>query len=402
MKILVLNCGSSSLKYQFLDMENEQVLATGIVQRIGMDDAMFEYKVPGGKEIKEVVTILDHTAGIKRMLAALTNPEYGVISNMDEITAVGHRVVHGGESFSGSVLINDEVKATLRALFDIAPLHNPPNLTGILAAEAAIPGKPQVAVFDTAFHSTMPRTSFLYGLPYVMYKRHKVRRYGFHGTSHRYVSERAAALIGKPADELKLITCHLGNGSSVAAVIGGKSYDTSMGFTPLEGLIMGTRTGDLDPGAIFYIMSREDLSVSEMNSMLNKHSGMRGVSGISGDMRQIEEEMEKGEPRATETFQMVEYRLRKYIGAYAAAMNGVDAIIFTGGIGENSNLLRGAVCKNLTYLGVELDEEVNNTRSKKERPISTPNSKVQVWVIPTNEELVIARDTKELVEKLGK
>jgi acetate kinase len=402
MKILVLNCGSSSLKYQFLNMETEQVLATGLVQRIGMDDAIFEYKVPGGKEVKEVNSILDHTTAIKRMLAALTSPEYGVISDPSEINAVGHRVVHGGEAFSGSVMVNDEVKQTLRALFDLAPLHNPPNLTGILAAEDAIPGKPQVAVFDTAFHATMPRTSFLYALPYAMYKRHKVRRYGFHGTSHRYVSERAAALIDKPADQLKLITCHLGNGSSVAAVVGGKSVDTSMGFTPLEGLIMGTRSGDLDPGAIFYIMAREELSMSEMNSMLNKHSGMRGVSGISGDMRQIEEEMAKGEPRATETFEMAEYRLRKYIGAYAAAMNGVDAIIFTGGIGENSNLLRGAVCEHLTYLGVELDEGINNTRSKQERLISKPTSKVQVWVIPTNEELVIARDTKELVEQLGK
>ena len=400
MKILVLNCGSSSLKYQFLNMENEQVLATGLVQRIGMDDAIFEYKVPGGgKEIKEVVTILDHTAAIKRMMAALTSPEVGVIKNFDEISAVGHRVVHGGESFTQSVIITDEVKATLRSLFDIAPLHNPPNLTGILAAEAALPGKPQVAVFDTAFHQTMPRTSFLYGLPYAMYKRHKVRRYGFHGTSHRYVSERLSAQLGKPLSELKVITCHLGNGSSVAAILNGQSFDTSMGFTPLEGLIMGTRSGDVDPGALFYIMSREDLTVQELNSMLNKHSGMRGVSGISGDARQIEEEMEKGEPRATETFQMVEYRLRKYIGSYAAAMNGVDAIIFTGGIGENSNLLRGAVCHNLSYLGLQIDDTINNTRSKLERRISTPDSKVEVWVIPTNEELVIARDTKELVEK---
>jgi acetate kinase len=397
MMVLVLNCGSSSLKYQLLNMETEQLLATGLVQRIGMEDAGFEYKVPGGKEIKEVTSILDHTAGIKKTLAALTHPEYGVVKSMDEITAVGHRVVHGGEAFTSSVLITDEVKSTLRALFDLAPLHNPPNLTGILAAEAALPGKPQVGVFDTAFHQTMPRTSFLYALPYAMYKRHKVRRYGFHGTSHRYVSERLAANLGKSLDDLKVITCHLGNGSSVAAILNGKSFDTSMGFTPLEGLIMGTRSGDVDPGALFYIMQREELTVQELNSMLNKHAGMKGVSGISSDARQIEEEMEKGEARAKETFDMVEYRLRKYIGAYAAAMNGVDAIIFTGGIGENSNLLRGAVCRNLTYLGVELDEEINNTRSKKERTISTPDSKVQVWVIPTNEELVIARDTVAVV-----
>ncbi|HYF94473.1 MAG TPA: acetate kinase [Symbiobacteriaceae bacterium] len=402
MKILVLNCGSSSLKYQFLNMENEQLLATGLVQRIGSEDAIFEYKVPGGKEIKEVCSILDHTNAVKRTLAALVNPEYGVVSSPDEITAVGHRVVHGGEAFTGSVLITDEVKNTMRALIDLAPLHNPPNLVGIAAAEAALPGKPQVGVFDTAFHQTMPRTSFLYALPYAMYKRYKVRRYGFHGTSHRYVSERVAACIGKPASELKIITCHLGNGSSCAAILHGKSIDTSMGFTPLEGLIMGTRSGDLDPGAFFYIMSREELTVSEMNSMLNKHSGMRGISGISGDMRQIEEEAAKGDERAIETFNMFEYRLRKYIGAYAAAMNGVDAIVFTGGIGENSNTVRAAVCRNLSYLGVELDEEINGKRSKEERVITTPNSKVAVWVIPTNEELVIARDTVDVVKSLQK
>lgn len=399
MKILVLNCGSSSVKYQFLDMTDESVLAIGKVERVGTDDAIFEYEGKGHPEVKEITPILDHTTAIRRVLAALTHKEYGVIQSPSEITAVGHRVVHGGEAFTGSVIITDAVKKTLRALFDLAPLHNPPNLTGILAAEAAIPGAPQVAVFDTAFHTTMPRTSFLYGLPYVMYKRHKVRRYGFHGTSHRYVSERAAVNLGKPASELKLITCHLGNGSSCAAVLNGKSIDTSMGFTPLEGLLMGTRSGDLDPGIIPYLMSREDISITEVMSMLNKFSGMRGVSGISGDMRQIEEEMAKGDERAKETFEMLEYRLRKYIGSYAAALNGADAIIFTGGIGENSPALRAAVCQNLTYLGVAIDEEVNKVRSKKERRISTPESKVEVWVIPTNEELVIARDTRNLVSK---
>ncbi|HYG58796.1 MAG TPA: acetate kinase [Symbiobacteriaceae bacterium] len=402
MKILVINAGSSSLKYQFLSMANEELLASGLVQRIGMDDAIFEYKVPGGKEIKEVMPILDHTAAVKKTLAALTNTEYGVISDPAEITAVGHRVVHGGEAFTGSVLITDEVKRTLREMIDLAPLHNPPNLVGIQAAEAALPGKIQVGVFDTAFHQTMPRSSFLYALPYAMYKRHKVRRYGFHGTSHRYVSERLGVNLGKPLSDLKIITAHLGNGSSACAILHGKSLDTSMGFTPLEGLIMGTRCGDLDPGAIFYIMNREEIGASEMNSMLNKFSGMRGVSGVSGDMRQIEEAMEADEPRARETFEMVEYRLRKYIGAYAAAMNGVDAIIFTGGIGENSATLRGAVCRNLTYLGVDLDEEVNSKRSKQERVITKPDSKVQVWVIPTNEELVIARDTKEVYLSLQK
>lgn len=395
MKILVLNCGSSSVKYQFLNMETESVLAIGKVERVGMDDAIFEYKREDGAEIKDVRSILDHTTAIRQVLAALTSKEHGVISDPGEIAAVGHRVVHGGEAFSGSVLITDEVKRTLRSLFDLAPLHNPPNLTGILAAEAAIPNAAQVAVFDTAFHATMPRTSFLYALPYAMYKRHKVRRYGFHGTSHRFVSERAAIAMGRPLEELKLITCHLGNGSSVCAIKYGQSLDTSMGFTPLEGLIMGTRSGDLDPGVISYIMNREEISIVEVNSMLNKFSGMRGLSGISGDMRQIEEEMMKGDVRAEETFGMFEYRLRKYIGAYAAAMDGVDAIIFTGGIGENSKLLRERVCQNLSYLGVTFSPDGN--KAKGERMISTADSRTQVWVIPTNEELVIARDTAELV-----
>jgi len=395
MKILVLNCGSSSVKYQFLDMTTEKVLAIGKVERIGMDDAIFEYKNAAGDSIKEIGTILDHTTAIRRVLGALTHKEHGVIKAASEIAAVGHRVVHGGESFSKSVLIDDEVKQTLRNLFDLAPLHNPANLTGILAAENALPGVPQVAVFDTAFHATMPRTSFLYALPYAMYKRHKVRRYGFHGTSHRYVSERLAANLGRPLSELKIVTCHLGNGSSCCAVMYGKSLDTSMGFTPLEGLIMGTRSGDLDPGVIKYIMSREEISIQEVDSMLNKHSGMRGISGISGDMRQIEEEMEKGDERAKETFQMFEYRLRKYIGSYVAAMNGVDAIVFTGGIGENDRLLREVLMNNLTYLGITFDPAAN--KGKGERRISGPDSKVEVWVIPTNEELVIARDTKEIV-----
>ncbi|MGE5673652.1 MAG: acetate/propionate family kinase [Mycobacterium leprae] len=400
MKILVLNCGSSSVKYQCLDMDTEQVMAIGKVERVGMDDAIFEYKAPGSgkQEIKEITSILDHTTAVRKVLNALSHPEYGVVKSATEIDAVGHRVVHGGEDLTQSVLITDEVKKTLRQLFDLAPLHNPANLTGINAAQAALPGAPQVAVFDTAFHSTMPRTSFLYALPYSMYKRHKVRRYGFHGTSHRYVSERVAAQLGKPLSELKIITCHLGNGSSVAAVLNGKSFDTSMGFTPLEGLIMGTRSGDIDPGVIPYIMNREEISIAEVNSMLNKHSGLRGISGISSDMRQIEEEMEKGDDRARETFEMMEYRLRKYIGSYVAAMNGVDAIVFTGGIGENSKLLRQRIMEHLTYLGITFNPETNNLRGKEVR-ISGADSQVEVWVIPTNEELVIARDTKELVTR---
>lgn len=395
MKILVLNCGSSSIKYQLLDMETESVLAIGKVERVGMEDAIFEYK-GSGEKIKEIGTILDHTAGVRKVLKALTDPAHGVIKAPEEIAAVGHRVVHGGEAFVQSVIIDDEVKRTLRDLFDLAPLHNPANLTGILAAEAALPHAPGVAVFDTAFHATMPRKAFLYALPYVMYKRHKVRRYGFHGTSHKYVSQRAAAMLGRPLEEVNIITCHLGNGSSVAAVQGGKSVDTSMGFTPLAGLIMGTRSGDLDPGVIPYIMAREEIGISEVNSMLNKHSGMLGISGISSDMRQIEEEMEKGDQRAIETFEMMEYRLRKYIGAYTAALGRVDAIVFTGGIGENSPLFRKAVCENLGFLGVTFDEEANNCRGE-EKIISGPDSKVAVMVIPTNEELMIARETAELV-----
>jgi len=396
MKILVLNCGSSSIKYQLLDMETESVLAIGKVERVGMEDAIFEYK-GAGEKVKEIGTILDHTAGIRKVLKALTDPVHGVIRAPEEIVAVGHRVVHGGEAFVNSVIVDDEVKRTLRELFDLAPLHNPANLTGILAAEAALPHAVNVAVFDTAFHATMPRKAFLYALPYAMYKRHKVRRYGFHGTSHKYVSQRAAVLLGRPLEELNLITCHLGNGSSVTAVQGGKSVDTSMGFTPLEGLIMGTRAGDLDPGIIPYIMAREEIGISEVMSMLNKHSGLLGISGISSDMRQIEEEMDKGDPRAIETFEMLEYRLRKYIGAYAAVLGRVDGIVFTGGIGENSPRLRKAVCENLGFLGVTFDEEANNCRGV-ERIISGPDAKVAVMVIPTNEELMIARETAELIK----
>jgi acetate kinase len=398
MNILVLNCGSSSVKYQFLDMADEHVLAIGKVERIGMDDAIFEYRNATGYAIEDITPIYDHGTAIRRVLGALTDGEHGVISNPDQISAVGHRVVHGGEAFTNSVLIDDAVKRKLRDLFDIAPLHNPPNLTGILAAEAMLPGVPQVAVFDTAFHATIPRTAFLYALPYAMYKRHKIRRYGFHGTSHRYVAERVAINMGRPAHDLKLITCHLGNGASVAAIMHGESVDTSMGFTPLEGLIMGTRSGDVDPGVIPFIMSREELSVQDVTSMLNKHSGMQGISGISGDMRQIEEEMAKGDLRAREAFEMFEYRLRKQIGAYVAAMDGVDGIIFTGGIGENDRLLRKTVCQKLTYLGITLDSAANG--GKGERRISGSDSRVEVWVIPTNEELVIARDTRDLVERL--
>ena len=400
MKVLVLNCGSSSVKYQLVDMETEALLAVGKVERIGMDSAVLTHKKNGAAEIKETSSILEHTAAIRKVLAILTHPLHGVVKDVKEISAVGHRVVHGGEDFTGSVLVTEEMKNVMKRLIDLAPLHNPPNLQGIAAAESLLPGIPQAAVFDTAFHATMPRKAFLSALPYVLYKRHHIRRYGFHGTSHRYVSERAAVLMGQPIEELKIITCHLGNGASIAAVQGGKSVDTSMGFTPLEGLIMGTRSGDFDPAIILYVMAKEEIGLSEVNAMVNKHSGLQGISGIS-DMREIEDEMKAGNSKAKDAFDLFEYRLRKYIGAYAAAMNGVDTIVFTGGIGENSPVVRGAVCENLTYLGVELDRKKNENREK-EKDISTAASKIKVWVIPTNEELVIARDTARIVRELDR
>lgn len=394
MKVLVLNSGSSSVKYQMLDMETERPLAVGKVESIGMEEALHEHTL-GEQTIQDAGEILDHGTALRRVLGALTHPRHGVIHHAREIAGIGHRVVHGGESLTASVVITPEVEQMLRGVTDLAPLHNPASLRGIEAAASELPGVPQVAVFDTAFHGTMPRTSYLYAIPYAMYRKHRVRRYGFHGTSHRYVSEQLAERTGHPLSTQKVISCHLGNGCSACAILHGRSLDTSMGFTPLEGLVMGTRSGDIDPGILPYIMAREELSMSELTSMLNKHSGLRGVSGIVGDFRQIEAEMADGDPRATEAFALFEYRLRKYIGAYAAAMNGVDAIVFTGGIGENSARLRAAVCSNLTYLGVRLDREANEGRG--EREITEPGSPVAVWVIPTNEELVIARDTRDLV-----
>ncbi len=399
MKILVLNCGSSSVKYQLLDMATEQQLAKGSVERIGMDSAQLIHVKANAAPVREVSPILDHTTAVRRVLSILSHPEHGVISDVADIIAVGHRVVHGGEMFSSSVVITPAVKDTIRCLFDLAPLHNPANLLGINAAEAALPGVPQVAVFDTAFHAAMPRTAFLYALPYVLYKRYKVRRYGFHGMSHRYVSERAAALLGRPSEDLRIITCHLGNGASVAAVKGGHSIDTSMGFTPLEGLVMGTRSGDLDPAALLYIMAKEELGLGEAQAMLNKHSGLQGLSGMS-DMREIEQEMWDGNAKAQEAFKIFCYRVRKYIGSYAAALEGVDAVVFTGGIGENSNAVREEVCKGLGYLGVDFDAQANSDAPRgQEAEISRPGSRVRVLVIPTNEELVIARDTATLVRQ---
>ena len=400
MKVLVINSGSSSLKYQLYDMTNESVLAKGLVERIGMDSSILTHKPTGGQEITEVKEILEHNTAIRKVLSMLTDPEHGVIKSIDEIQAVGHRVVHGGESFKASALVDGPAKSEIRRLFDLAPLHNPAAMMGINAAEINMPGIPQVVAFDTAFHQAMPEKAYLYAIPKVFYNKYKVRRYGAHGTSHEYVSQVAAEFLGQPIEDLKIITCHIGNGGSLTAVAGGKSIDTSMGMTPLEGLMMGTRSGDLDPAIVPFVMNKEDLTVNEVNSMLNKHSGLLAISGISSDMREITDGMAEGDPNCTLAFEMYEYRLRKYIGSYAAAMNGVDVIVFTAGIGENSIVVREKVCENLTYLGVEVDDALNAIRSGEPRLISTNNSKVKVMVIPTNEELVIARDTYRIVNEM--
>ncbi|GAA3405059.1 acetate/propionate family kinase [Paenibacillus hodogayensis] len=392
MNILVINAGSSSLKYQLFDMTRETVLAKGKVERIGMETAMLTHEPADRPELREVSEIWDHTTAIRKVLRILVDPKEGVLASMEDVHAVGHRVVHGGETFSGSVRIDDVVKREIRRLFDLAPLHNPGALTGILAVEANLPHVPQVAVFDTAFHQTMPPVSFRYAIPNVFYKKHGVRRYGFHGTSHQYVSERAAQRSGKPLDDMKMITCHIGNGASVAAILNGKSLDTSMGMTPLEGLMMGTRSGDIDPAIVPFAMDKEDLSLGEVNSMLNKHSGLFAVSGGMGDMREIVEAASEGDRNAKLAFDMYEYRLRKYIGAYAAAMNGLDTLVFTAGVGENSALLRKTVCERLTFMGVKLDDAANESGTGGDRRISADDSQVDVWVIPTNEELMIARD----------
>jgi len=395
--ILVINAGSSSLKYQLFDMTDESVLAKGRVERIGLDSSIVVHETKDGREMSDVAEILDHTAAVRKMLGLLTHPEYGVVPDPGAIAAVGHRVVHGGETFKHSVLVTPEVKREIRALFDLAPLHNPAHLAGINAVEEVMPGVPQAVVFDTAFHQSMPPTSYMYAIPTVLYRRHKIRRYGFHGTSHEYVSKRAAEFLGRPVQELKMVTCHLGNGASCAAVLGGKSLDTSMGMTPLEGLMMGTRSGDLDPAIVPYAMSKEDLTLSEVSSMLNKHSGLLAISGLSGDMREILEAMDQGHDGARLAFEMFAYRLRKYIGAYAAAMDGLDALVFTAGIGENAPRLRQRVCEGLTFFGVRLDPARNEAVSKEPRRISADDSKVEVLVVPTNEELMIARDTHALV-----
>lgn len=398
MKVLVLNCGSSSIKYQFIDTTAQIALAKGMVERIGMASAILTHQPYDKEEIKIVGEILDHTIAIEYVIAVLLSPNHGVIKDKKEIDAVGHRVVHGGETFSGSVLITDQVMKALKDNIELAPLHNPPNIKGIQAAKSHLPNTPQVGVFDTSFHIKMPPHAYLYGIPYELYKKYKIRRYGFHGTSHRYVSERAAKMLGKPIEQLKMVTAHLGNGCSMAAVNGGRSVDTTMGFTPLEGLIMGTRSGDMDPSVILYIMGKEGLSLSEANTLLNKHSGLIGISGESSDMREIEEAIGEGNKKAKYAFDVFTYRIKKYVGAYAAAMGGLDALVFTGGIGENSVMVRNNVCSNMEFLGINLDESANQN-VKGECVISAADSKVSILRIPTNEELVIALDTEEIVSE---
>ncbi|WP_288703890.1 acetate/propionate family kinase [uncultured Clostridium sp.] len=396
MNILVINCGSSSLKYQLINSETEGVLAKGLCERIGID-GMLTYQPEGGEKEKSEIAMPTHTEAINAVLAALTNEKSGVIKSLSEVGAVGHRVVHGGEKFTSSCLINDESMKAIEECNDLAPLHNPANLIGIRACQELMPGVPMVAVFDTAFHQTMPDVAYTYGIPYEYYEKYKVRRYGFHGTSHSYVSKRTAEIVGKPYNQMKIIVCHLGNGASISAVNCGKSVDTSMGLTPLEGLVMGTRSGDLDPAIIDFVGKKEGLSLDEMNEVLNKKSGMLGISGVSSDGRDLEAAAETGNKRAQLALDVFDYRVIKYIGAYAAAMNGVDAIAFTAGIGENNIKMRKDVCSSLTYLGVKLDEEKNNVRGE-ERIISADDSKVQVLLVPTNEELAIARETLALVK----
>lgn len=394
MKVLVINCGSSSLKYQLFDMDGEKVLAKGLVERIGIEGSRLKAEGNGNKELYEY-EMKDHKAALGYVLGALTNDKVGAIKSLDEVSAIGHRVVHAGEKYSSSVLVNDEVMKALEECIELAPLHNPPNITGIRAIQELMPGKPNVAVFDTAFHQTMPKEQFIYALPYEYYENNKVRRYGFHGTSHKYVSERTAAMLGKKPEEVNIITCHLGNGASLAAVKGGKSVATSMGLTPLEGLVMGTRCGDIDPQIITFIMAKYRLSLEEMNNIMNKKSGVLGISGVSSDFRDIEGAAAEGNERARLALDVFHDKVRKYIGAYATVLGKVDAIVFTAGLGENSKTSRAEICKNLEFMGIEIDEKKNDIRGE-EAVISADGSKVKVLVIPTNEELMIARDTLAL------
>jgi acetate kinase len=394
MKVLVINCGSSSLKYQLMNMEDEKVLAKGLVERIGIEGSILTQKANGEKYVIQQ-PMKDHKVAIKLVLDALIDKEHGVISNMSEISSVGHRVVHGGEKYANSVLIDEKVMKTLEDCVKLAPLHNPPNIIGINACKELMPNTPMVAVFDTAFHQTLPDYAFTYALPYELYTENGVRKYGFHGTSHRYVSAETAKIMGKDAKDLKIITCHLGNGASLCAVDGGKAIDTTMGFTPLAGVVMGTRCGDIDPSIIPFLMKELNMSPDDINDLINKKSGVLGISGVSSDFRDIENAAKEGNKRAELALKVYNYKVRTAIGSYVAALNGVDAIVFTAGLGENSGVNRSEICKGLTYLGIKLDAKKNAIRGEAVE-ISTADSKVKVFVIPTDEELMIARDTKEI------
>lgn len=397
MKVLVINCGSSSFKYQLIDMETENSLAQGLVERIGIEGSVLTQKVEGKDKYIVKTPMKNHKEAIEIVLKALVDGEHGVIKSMDEITAVGHRVVHGGEKYASSVLITEEVKKSIEECYKLAPLHNPPNMIGIEACEELMPNTPMVAVFDTAFHQTMPKEAFLYALPYELYTENGIRKYGFHGTSHMYVSNKVAEVMGKDIKDLKIVTCHLGNGASLCAVKNGVSIDTTMGFTPLDGIVMGTRSGSIDPAIVLYLINELKYSTEDVNTLLNKKSGVLGISGVSSDFRDIEDAAAKGDERAILALDIYHYRIRTQIGAYAAAMGGVDAIVFTAGVGENGPETREACLEGLEFLGVKVDKEKNNVRGKV-REISTEDSTVKAFVIPTNEELVIARDTKKLVK----
>ncbi|MBQ7672175.1 MAG: acetate kinase [Paludibacteraceae bacterium] len=399
MKILVLNCGSSSIKYALYNMDTKEVMASGGAERVGMDGAFVKVKMPNGEKVTFMHDIPEHTEGVKFIFSLLTDAEIGVIKSLDEIDAVGHRMVHGGEKFTKSVIINDEVIEAFEAVSDLAPLHNPANLKGIKAVSELAPNMPQVGVFDTAFHQTMPAYSYMYALPYEVYEQYGVRRYGFHGTSHRYVSARACEFLGVDYTKQRIITCHIGNGGSLAAVKDGKCMDTSMGLTPLEGIMMGTRSGDVDGGAVAFLQKKLGLDADGISDLLNKKSGVAGISGVGSDMRDLENACKQGNKRAILAQEMYNYKIKKYIGAYAAAMGGVDIIVFTAGVGENQTSMRSEACKGLEFMGVKIDEAKNATIRGKEAIISAPDSKVTVVVIPTDEELMIASDTMALVSK---
>ncbi len=396
MKVLVVNCGSSSLKYQLLDMENESVLAIGLAERIGIDGSKIKHEPQGKDKVIFEEPMSTHKVALEIVIKALLDKDHGSISSMTEIDAVGHRVVHGGEKFTKSVVITEEVIKGLNEVAELAPLHNPPNIMGIQACREIMPNVPMVAVFDTAFHQTMPKESYIYGLPYELYEKYAIRRYGFHGISHDYVSKRTAEILGKDLKDLNMITCHLGNGSSISAIQNGECLDTSMGFTPLAGLVMGTRCGDIDPAIVTYLMNKEGITATEANNLMNKESGVLGISGVSSDFRDIEDAAAEGDQRAQLALDIFHNSARKYIGGYATRMGALDVMVFTAGLGENAGLTRSEICKGLQVLGIEIDEEANNVRGK-ETLISTKDSKVKVLIVPTNEELLIARDTKKLV-----